>query len=108
MGTNGFRLYLRLHDQVTHRDHLEWGEGVVVEEMTSTIPGGTCLVRIKFKDGQQRTFSNDLDSQSCCYYFGLRKLWGLDSMLEGPTRARRSTRPPRLAIGAGRSRRRQT
>jgi hypothetical protein len=110
MGTNGFRLYLRLDDIVTHRDHREWGEGVVVEEMTSTIPGGTCLVRIKFQDGRQRTFSNDLDSQSCCYYFGLRKYWAAEAILDGPTRARRGPHMPRLALatGRGRSRRGQT
>jgi hypothetical protein len=110
MGTNGFRLYLRLNDSVTHRDHTEWGEGIVVEEMTSTVPGGTCLVRIKFQDGRQRTFGNDLDSQSCCYYFGVRKYWAADTVLEEPPRARRAPRTPRLAfsIGRGRSRRDQT
>ena len=100
MGTNGFRLYLRLDDIVTHRSHGEWGEGKVVEEMTSTIPGGTCLVRIAFADGRQRTFNNDLDSQGCCYYFGLRKFWAPDAILEGPTRARRAARSPRLSIDA--------
>jgi len=100
MGTNGFRLYLRLGDVVTHRDHREWGEGTVVEEMTSTVPGGTCLVRIKFQDGRQRTFSNDLDSQTCCYYFGLRKFWA-DDLLNGPTRVRRAPRQPRIASRSG-------
>lgn len=75
MGTNGFRLYLRLDDVVTHRDYRQWGEGRVVEEMTSTVPGGTCLVRVQFQDGRLRTFNNDLDAQSCCYYFGVRKQW---------------------------------
>lgn len=73
--TNGFRLFLRIGDSVTHRDYREWGEGRVTEEMTSTVPGGTCLVRITFQDGRQRTFNNDLDSQMCCYYMGLRKVW---------------------------------
>src|SRR5215468_9793977 len=95
MGTNGFRLYLRLGDIVTHRDYPQWGEGTVEEEMTSTVPGGTCLVRIKFQDGRHRPFSNDLDSQSCCYYFGLRKYWA-DNVLEGPTRVRRAPRRARL------------
>ena len=90
MGTNGFRLYLRLGDVVTHRDYREWGEGTVVEEMTSTVPGGTCLVRIQFQDGRQRTFSNDLDAPVCCYYFGIRKFWMPDAVLEGPRRARAS------------------
>ncbi len=93
MATNGFRLYLRLGDVVIHRDYAQWGEGTVVEEMTSTVPGGTCLVRIKFQDGQQRTFNNDLDAQMCCYYFGLRKYWSADAML-GATPARRTRRGP--------------
>lgn len=67
------RLYLRLKDEVVHVNYNEWGTGVVVEEMTSVVAGGTCLVRIMFEDGQQRTFNNDLDSDTCCYYFGLRR-----------------------------------
>jgi len=67
------RLYLRLGDKVGHLNYGEWGEGVVVEEMTSVRIGGTCLVRILFEDGQQRTFNNDLDSEMCCYYFGVRR-----------------------------------
>jgi hypothetical protein len=70
---DGPRLYLRLGDRVAHLRYEEWGSGVVVEEMTSTLIGGTCLVRILFDDGQQRTFSNDLDSDICCYYFGIRR-----------------------------------
>ena len=67
------RLYLRLGDKVVHLNYSEWGRGVVVEEMTSVLVGGTCLVRILFEDGQQRTFNNDLDSDICCYYFGIRR-----------------------------------
>ncbi len=67
------RLYLRLGDRVYHSVRGEWGTGAVVEEMTSTIDGGTCLVRILFEDGCQRTFSNDLDSETCCYFFGIRR-----------------------------------
>jgi hypothetical protein len=67
------RLYLRLGDKVFHANYGEWGGGVVVEEMTSVLVGGTCLVRILFEDGQQRTFNNDLDSDMCCYYFGVRR-----------------------------------
>jgi hypothetical protein len=109
MGTNGFRLYLRLHDVVTHRDYREWGEGRVVEEMTSTVPGGTCLVRIQFQDGRLRTFNNDLDAQACCYYFGIRKYWVADSVFDGPQRARTARRPTPAALPAPRraSRRRQ-
>ena len=109
MGTNGFRLYLRLGDLVTHRDYPQWGEGTVVEEMTSTVPGGTCLVRIQFQDGQQRTFSNDLDNQTCCYYFGVRKYWEPGALLGDVTRTRRASRRLALPSGAGRAaRRRQT
>ena len=75
---SGKRIYLRLGDKVSHRNYSEWGEGVVVEEMTSTIEGGTCLVRILFQDGRQRVFHNDLDTELCCYYFGIRKFWSLD------------------------------
>jgi hypothetical protein len=67
------RLYLRLGDKVVHLRYEEWGQGAVVEEMTSVLVGGTCLVRILFEDGQQRTFNNDLDSDICCYYFGIRR-----------------------------------
>jgi hypothetical protein len=112
MATNGFRLYLRLGDVVTHRDYRQWGEGTVVEEMTSTVPGGTCLVRINFQDWQQRTFNNDLDAQMCCYYFGLRKYWSAEAALDGPPRARRSARREPQAIplaqSRGRAGRRQT
>ena len=46
------RLYLRVGDPVAHRDHEEWGNGTVVEQMTSVLEGGTCLVRVNFADGQ--------------------------------------------------------
>lgn len=97
MTTNGFRLYLRLDDVVIHRDYRQWGEGRVVEEMTSTVPGGTCLVRIQFQDGRLRTFNNDLDAQACCYYFGLRKQWDAEALFaEAPVaRARALPAPSR-------------
>ena len=103
MGTNGFRLYLRLHDIVTHRDYRQWGEGRVVEEMTSTVPGGTCLVRVQFQDGRMRTFNNDLDAQVCCYYFGVRKQLDIDSLLGNAP-----TAPKRQALDAPRPRRRRS
>jgi hypothetical protein len=68
------RLYLRVGDRVHHDVHEAWGEGRVVQVMTSIVPGGTCLVRIVFDDGQQRTFSNDLDNENCCYFFGIRRI----------------------------------
>jgi hypothetical protein len=77
------RLYLRLGDRVSHADHEEWGEGAVVEEMTSILEGGTCLVRVMFEDGRQRTFHNDLDSELCCYFFGVRKQWRAANVLQG-------------------------
>jgi hypothetical protein len=49
--------------------------GVVMEIMTSSVPGGTCLARVRFQDGQLRCFNNDLDNESCCYYFGVRRYW---------------------------------
>ena len=76
--TTGKRLYLRLGDRVTHLRYEEWGEGAVVEERTSVVPGGTCLVRLLWEDGQQRTFNNDLDHEQCCYFFGVRKVRSLD------------------------------
>jgi len=72
------RIYLRLGDRVTHLRYEEWGEGAVVEERTSVVPGGTCLVRLLWQDGQQRTFNNDLDHEQCCYFFGVRKIQSFD------------------------------
>lgn len=69
------RLYLRVGDEVTHFRYEEWGMGVVTEIMTSSVPGGTCLARVRFQDGQLRCFNNDLDNESCCYYFGVRRYW---------------------------------
>ena len=69
------RLYLRVGDEVSHLRYEEWGVGVVIEVMTSSVPGGTCLARIRFLDGQMRCFNNDLDNESCCYFFGLRRCW---------------------------------
>jgi len=69
------RLYLRVGDEVNHLRYEEWGMGVVMEVMTSSIPGGTCLVRVRFQDGQLRCFNNDLDNEACCYYFGVRRYW---------------------------------
>ena len=63
---------------MTHLRYEEWGEGAVVEERTSVVPGGTCLVRLLFEDGRQRTFNNDLDHEQCCYFFGLRKVQAFD------------------------------
>jgi len=85
------RLYLRLGDRVYHDVHQEWGTGSVVEEMTSTVEGGTCLVRILFEDGQQRTFNNDLDSEMCCYIMGIRREMTFDWDFK-PARSRRSVR----------------
>lgn len=69
------RLYLRVGDEVNHLRYDEWGLGVVMEVMTSSIPGGTCLARVRFQDGQLRCFNNDLDNEACCYYFGVRRYW---------------------------------
>ena len=85
--SDGKRLYLRVGDEVNHRRYEEWGIGVVMECMTSSIPGGTCLARVRFQDGQLRCFNNDLDNEACCYYFGVRRYWkpshGVDAIREG-------------------------
>ena len=73
--SEGKRLYLRVGDEVNHVRYEEWGIGVVMELMTSSIPGGTCLVRVRFQDGHLRCFNNDLDNEACCYYFGVRRYW---------------------------------
>jgi hypothetical protein len=84
LANDGKRLYLRVGDEVNHLRYEEWGIGVVMEVMTSSIPGGTCLVRVRFQDGQLRCFNNDLDNEACCYYFGVRRYWnpthGVDAM----------------------------
>lgn len=69
------RLFLSVGDEVTHLRYEEWGIGVVMEVMTSSVPGGTCLARVRFQDGQLRCFNNDLDNETCCYYFGVRRYW---------------------------------
>ncbi len=66
------RLYLALGDRVVHRGYPQWGRGSVVEVMTSSLPGGLCLVRILFEDGVERSFLNDLNDYNCCYYAGIR------------------------------------
>ncbi|HCC68833.1 MAG TPA: DUF3553 domain-containing protein [Nitrospiraceae bacterium] len=68
------RLYLRVGDKVEHIRHSVWGVGEVVEEKHSLLSGGFCLVRILFEDGNERSFINDLNSESCCYYAGIRIL----------------------------------
>src|SRR5438552_12260742 len=96
------RLYLRLGDRVHHAEHQEWGEGAVVEEMTSVLEGGTCLVRVMFADGRQRTFHNDLESDLCCYFFGVRKQWrGAGRAPPAPGGAPRRPPPPRGPRGGG-------
>jgi len=86
------RLYLRLGDRVYHDLHHEWGVGAVVEEMTSTIEGGTCLVRVLFDDGLQRTFNNDLDHEMCCYFMGLRRERSFDWDFDVQRAQRRTAR----------------
>ena len=99
---NGHRIYLRLGDRVMHQRYGQWGEGTVVEEMTSIVPGGTCLVRIVFADGRERVFHNDLDTELCCYYFGVRKFWNLNPETFEFTRPRRTINPKRPRLRAPR------
>ncbi len=73
------RLFLQVGDEVSHNQNGQWGIGVVEEVMTSSVPGGTCLTRVRFQDGKLRVFDNDLDSERCCYYFGMRRYWNSSS-----------------------------
>jgi hypothetical protein len=66
------RLFLRTGDKVRHINYCSWGTGEVVEEKHSELPGGFCLVRIFFQDGNERSFINDLNNHSCCCYTGIR------------------------------------
>jgi hypothetical protein len=68
------RLYLRIGDKVKHIRFHYWGDGEVVEESHSSLPGGFCFVRVIFEDGIERSFINDLDNECCCYYAGVRIL----------------------------------
>jgi hypothetical protein len=77
------RLYLRVGDEVSHLRYEEWGTGVVTEIMTSSVPGGTCLARVRFQDGQMRCFNNDLDNEACCYFFGVRRCWDPSEIRNG-------------------------
>lgn len=77
------RLYLRVGDEVSHLRYEEWGNGIVTEIMTSSVPGGTCLARIRFQDGQVRCFNNDLDNEACCYFFGVRRCWDPSQIKNG-------------------------
>jgi hypothetical protein len=65
----GKRLYLRVGDEVNHLRFEEWGIGVVMEVMTSSVPGGTTALASR---QTLRCFNNDMDNESCCYYFGVR------------------------------------
>jgi hypothetical protein len=66
------RLYLKVGDVVRHKHYGAWGNGEVVEEKHSRLPGGFCFVRVLFEDGIERAFINDLNHECCCYYSGLR------------------------------------
>ena len=68
------RLYLRVGDKVKHLRYSYWGDGEVVVESHSFLPGGFCFVRVLFEDGNERSFINDLDHECCCYYSGVRIL----------------------------------
>jgi hypothetical protein len=68
------KLYLSVGEAVVHLRHPEWGEGKVVEEMNSTVPGGLSMVKIEFKHAGQRMFDNNIESLCCCYHAGVRRL----------------------------------
>ena len=82
------RLFLRTGDQVIHLNYPGWGMGVVVEERTSMLSGGICIVRVSFCDGVERSFINDLDNYNCCYYAGVR-LYEDHPISRGPSRHKR-------------------
>ncbi len=67
------RLYLKVGDKVFHSLYPQWGIGEVVEEMNSLVPGGISMAKIRFADGSKRIFNNDIDSEYCCYYAGIRR-----------------------------------
>ena len=70
----GRKLFLKIGDRVRHLNYIRWGTGEVVEEKHSNLPGGSCLVRIKFEDGSERSFINDMDNVLCCCHAGIRLL----------------------------------
>jgi hypothetical protein len=72
------RLYLKIGDKVRHQRCHSWGEGEVIEEKHSELPGGFCFVRILFEDGSERSFINDINNELCCYYTGIRLISGYD------------------------------
>jgi len=67
------RLYLTVGEEVIHLAHPEWGVGTVIEELNSTVAGGSSLVRVKFANLEVKTFNNDIDSLHCCYHAGVRR-----------------------------------
>ncbi len=68
------RFYLKIGDKVRHRKHPVWGSGKVTEEKHSSLSGGSCLVKIMFEDGNERSFINDMDNECCCYFSGIKLL----------------------------------
>ncbi len=66
------KLFLSVGEVVVHLRHPEWGTGLVVEEVNSTIPGGMSMVRIDFRNAGQKTFDNNMESLWCCYHAGVR------------------------------------
>lgn len=69
------RLYLKVGDKVTHLKYSVWGVGEVIEEKHSLLSGGSYIVRVLFEDGNERSFINNMDSESCCYYSGIRIIY---------------------------------
>jgi len=71
---NAKRIYLRIGEQVTHKAHPEWGEGIVIETSDSSIPGGLSMVKIEFTNVGQKSFFNDLALPQCCYHAGVKRV----------------------------------
>jgi len=98
----GITQFLRLGDRVWQDYREGWGMGVVVEVMTSTVIGGTCLVRVMFEDGLQRTFNNDLNSEMCCAHLGVRREYLIQLGRDRGGSRRPVTRSQAQAVGVER------
>ncbi len=69
------KLYLKIGDSVQHIRHSARDKGEVIEEKHSSLSGGSCLVRILFEDGIERSFINDIDKECCCCYSGIKIIY---------------------------------
>ncbi len=68
------KLYLGVGEDVVHLRHPEWGKGTVIEEMNSNVPGGISMIKVEFENAGSKTFDNNIESLTCCYHAGVRRL----------------------------------